>query len=119
MPSHPQQDRHIDHDELARRLTSALDEWRAAHDELTRELTAAQGDLDQWRAAHRSLATMLGATDRGRDHCDATLIIAAIKHVFHITRITMESDATAVQIVTADGNVHHVLIANLMNNETA
>ena len=53
-----------------------------------------QQDLAEWRAAHRELATMLGAVSRGRNHCDAMLVIAAIKRVFRITRIEVSLDAS-------------------------
>lgn len=70
-----------------------------------------QRDLDAWRSAHRELATMLGATARGRDHCDAMLVIAAIKHVFRIADIAVTHDASEVHITTDEGRVHRVLIA--------
>lgn len=66
-------------------------------------------DRDAWRAAHRELAALLGATDRGRDHCDALLVITAIKHMFRISEIRVTADASEVHITTEGGDVHHVL----------
>ena len=51
---------------------------------------------------------MLGAVSRGRNHCDAMLVIAAIKRVFRITRIEVSLDASEVKITTADGVVHSI-----------
>ena len=51
---------------------------------------------------------MLGAVSRGRSHCDAMLVIAAIKRVFRITRIEVSLDASEVKITTADGVVHFI-----------
>ena len=72
-------------------------------------LAHAQRDLDAWRSAHQELAAMLGAVARGRDHCDAMLVITAIKRTFHISQITVAHDASEVQITTEDGRVHRVL----------
>ena len=63
-----------------------------------------------WRDVHRELATLLGAVSRGRDHCDAMLVIAAIKHTFRITAIAVTPDASEVHITTEGGEVHRVLM---------
>ncbi len=68
-----------------------------------------QLNLEAWRSAHRVLASALGAIDRGRDHCDALLVIAAIKCAFRISTITVTHDASEVHITTEDGHVHRVL----------
>jgi hypothetical protein len=86
---------------------------RAAHEEVRRrrqkKLLHTQHDRDDWRSAHRELATMLGAVDRGRDHCDALLVIAAIKRAFRVSAITVTPDASEVHITTEDGHVHRLL----------
>lgn len=71
-------------------------------------LVHAQRDLDAWRSAHHELATLLGAVERGRDHCDAVLVITAIKLTFNITHIAVMPDASAVHITLADGSVRRV-----------
>jgi hypothetical protein len=65
-------------------------------------------EIDEWKRAHRELAAMLGATDRGRDHCDAMLVVAALKSAFHVASIRVLPDASEVQITTADGTVHSI-----------
>jgi hypothetical protein len=69
-------------------------------------------ELPGWKPAHRELATMLGAVERGRDHCDAMLIIAALKRAFRITHIEVALDASNVRITTANGVVHSIPTAN-------
>lgn len=64
--------------------------------------------IDEWKHAHRELAIMLGATDRGRDHCDAMLVIAALKRVLHVDSIRVLPDASEVQVTTTDGTVHSI-----------
>ena len=59
-------------------------------------------ELDEWKSAHRRLAEMLGATERGRDHSDAVLIICALKQAFNIVDIRMTRDASAVDIITPE-----------------
>jgi len=65
-------------------------------------------ETDEWKRAHRELATALSAIDRGRDHCDAMLVVAALKSTFHVTSIRVVPDSSEVQITTADGTVHSV-----------
>lgn len=59
-------------------------------------------DLNEWKSAHRKLATLLGATDRERDHCDSMLVIAALKRAFNIVDITVTSDGSEVHVVTPE-----------------
>jgi len=73
------------------------------------KLLHTQRDRDEWRSSHRQLATLLGAVDRGRDHCDAVIVIAAIKHAFRISKIAVMADASEVHITTEDGQVRRVL----------
>lgn len=65
-------------------------------------------ETDEWKRAHRELAAALGATDRGRDHCDAMLVVAALKSAFRVTSISMLPDASEVRIMTTDGVIHSV-----------
>lgn len=74
-----------------------------------KKLLNAQHDRDEWRFSHRELATLLGAVERGRDHCDAVLVITAIKQAFHISRIDVLPDASEVHITLEDGSVRRVL----------
>ncbi len=70
---------------------------------LRQQLADTRRDLDEWKTAHRELAAMLGATNRGRDHCDAELVITAIKRTFRITHLAVTRDASEVLITTTDG----------------
>jgi hypothetical protein len=73
------------------------------------QLADMRHDRDEWRSVHRKLAERLCATERGRDHCDAMIVIAAIKRAFGITHIAVARDGSQVHITTDDGNVHHIL----------
>jgi hypothetical protein len=64
------------------------------------QLADALRDLSEWKSAHRKLAEMLGATERGRDHCDAMLVICALKRAFDVVDISVTPDASAVDIIT-------------------
>lgn len=73
-----------------------------SHQEALDALEAAKRDLDAWKTAHRRLAEMLGATDRGRDHCDAVLAVTALKQAFNVVDVRVLYDATEVHILTPE-----------------
>ncbi len=66
------------------------------------QLAHALRDLSAWKSAHRKLAEMLGATERGRDHCDSMLVITALKRAFNVIDILVTRDASEVHIMTPE-----------------